>query len=90
MVAALHTSGDTGTKQYRDFVKNVIDVRSHSIRDPINRNSLALFKHPRYKTTSKQGKKIETLQNNVAICGQLFFVSVKLDGDLTEFLAHEI
>ena len=69
----------------------MIDVRSHSIHDPIKRNSLALFKHPRYKTTSKQGKKIETLQNNVAICGQLYIVSVqKLDSDLAEFLAHEI
>ena len=91
MVAALRTLVDTGTKQYRDFVKNVIDVRSHSIHDPIKMNSLALFKHPRYKTTFKQGKKIKTLQNNVVICGQLYTVSVeKLDGDLAEFLAHEI
>ena len=57
----------------------------------MKRNSLALFRHPRYKTTFKQGKKIETLQNNVAFCGQLYILSVqKLDGDLAEFLAHEI
>ena len=82
---------DTRTKQYRDFNKNVIDVRSHSIRDAIKRNYLALFKHPRYKTTFKQGKNIETLQKNVALCGQLYIVSVQnRDGDLAEFLAHEI
>ena len=91
MVAALRTSVDTGTKQYRDFVKNVIDVHSHSIYGPMKRNSLALFRHPRYKITFKQGKMIETLQNNVAFCGQLYIVSVQnLYGDLAEFLAHEI
>ena len=91
VVGALRTLVDTGTKQYRDFVKKVIDVRSHSIHDPMKRNSRALLKHPRYKTTSKQGKKIETLQNNVAFCGQLHIVSVqKLYGDLAEFLAYEI
>ena len=68
VVDALRTSVDTGTKQYRDFVRNVIDVRSHSIHDPI-----------------------ETLQNNVAICGQLYIESVqKLDVDIAEFLAHGI
>ena len=90
VVAALHTLVDTGKKQYQDFVKNVIDVRSHSIHDPIKRNSLALFKNPRHKTTSKQGKKIKTLQNNVALFGQLYVSMQSGDGDLAEFFAHEI
>ena len=69
----------------------MIDVRSNSIRDSIKRHSLVLFKHPRYKTTFKQGKNIATLQNNAALCGQLYIVSVQnLHGDLAEFLAHEI
>ena len=88
VVAALRTSVDTSTKQYRDFNKNVIDVRSHSIRDAIKRNYLSLFKHPRYKTTFKQGKNIETLPKNVALCGQLSVQNRY--GDLAEFLAHEI
>ena len=90
VVAALHTLVDTGKKQYQDFVKNVIDVRSHSIHDPIKRNSLAPFKNPRHKTTSKQGKKIKTLQNNVALFGQLYVSMQSRDGDLAEFFAHEI
>ena len=90
MVAALHTLVDTGKKQYQDFVKNVIDVRSHSNHDPIKRNSLALFKNPRHKTTSKQGKKIKTLQNNVALFGQLYVSMQSRYGDLAEFFAHEI
>ena len=68
----------------------MIDVRSHSIRNPIKRNSLALFRHTRYKTTSKQGKKIEMLHNNVAICGQLYVSVQNRDGDLAELFAHEI
>ena len=90
VVAAFHTLVDTGKKQYQDFVKNVIDVRSHSIHDPIKRNSLALFKNPRHKTTSKQGKKIKTLQNNVALFGQLYVSMQSRDGDLAKFIAHEI
>ena len=89
VVAALHTLVDTGKKQYQDFVKNVIDVRSHSNHDPIKRNSLALFKNPRHKTTSKQGKKIKTLQNNVTLFGQLYVSMQSRDGDLAEFFAHE-
>ena len=91
MVVALRTLVDTSTKQYRDFVKNVIDVRSHSIHDPIKMNSPSLFKNPRYKTTFKRGKKIEMLQNNAAICGQLYILSVqKLEGDFADFLVHKI
>ena len=90
VVAALHTLVDTGKKQYQDFVKNVIDVRCHSIHDPIKRNSLALFKNPRHKTTSKQRKKIKTLQNNVALFGQVYVTMQSRDGDLAEFFAHEI
>ena len=38
----------------------------------------------------KQGKKIETLQNNVALCGQLYVSVQNRDGDLAELFAHEI
>ena len=49
------------------------------------------FKHPRCKTIFKQGKNIETLQNNVARCGQLYIVAAQnRDGDLDEFLPHEM
>ena len=61
------------------------------VATPSMKNYLELFKHPRYKTTCKQGKKIETIQNNVAHCGQLYIVSMQnRDGDLAELLAHEI
>ena len=90
VVASLRTLIDTGKTQYQEFVNNVIIVRSHSIHDPIKRNSLALFRNPRCKTTSKQGKKIKTLQNNVALFGQLYVSMQTRDSDLAEFFAHEI
>ena len=90
VVAALRTLIDTGKTQYQEFVKNVIIVRSHYIHDPIKRNSLALFRNTRCKTTSKQGKKIKTLQNNVALFGQLYVSMQTRDSDLAELFAHEI
>ena len=44
VTAALHSLEDTGTTQYRDYVKKVIEDRSVSIHQPIKKNSLALFK----------------------------------------------
>ena len=90
VVAALHTLEDTGKKQYKDFVKNVLNARSHSIHDPIKRNSLALFRQPKRRVTSKQGKKIKVLQNNVALFGQLYISLQNRDNDLAEFFAHEV
>ena len=90
VVAALHTLDDTGKKQYTDFVKNVLDARSHSIHDLIKRNSLALFRQPKRRVTSKQGKKIKVLQNNVALFGQLYISLQNRDNDLAEFFAHEV
>ena len=42
------------------------------------------------KATSKTGKKIKVLQNNVALFGQLYISMQSRDGDLKEFFAHEI
>ena len=79
-----------GRNQYQDFVQNVLVSRTHSIHDPIKRNSLALFKRNKYKATSKEEKKIKVLQNNVALFGQLYISMQNRDGDLEEFFAQEI
>ena len=42
------------------------------------------------KATSKTGKKIKVLQNNVALFGQLYISMQSRDGDLKELFAHEI
>jgi len=81
---------ETGKKQYRYFVKNVLQEHSHSIHDPINKNSLALFRKPHCKTNSTQEKRIKVLQNNVALFGQLYISMQNRDADLDEFFANEI
>ena len=61
VIDTVRTLEDTGKKLYQDFVSNVLEDRTRSIHEPIKRNSLALFKKPRHKTTSRQGK-IKLLQ----------------------------
>ena len=69
---SLYTLEETGKQQYQDFVAYVLGNCNTSIHNPIKRNSLALFKRPQIKATSKQGKKIKLFQNNVALFGQLY------------------
>ena len=90
VTAALHSLEDTGTTQYHDFVKKVIEDRSVSIHQPIKKNSLAFFKRPQPKVMSKQGNKLKVLQTNVALFGQLYISMQSQEGDLKEFFAHEI
>ncbi|CAB3981604.1 Hypothetical predicted protein, partial [Paramuricea clavata] len=79
VIDTIRTLENTGEKQYQDYVKNVLEDRTRSIHDPIKRNSLALFKKPHSKTTSRQGKKVKVLQNNVALFnfGDLHLPSAK-------------
>jgi len=87
---AIRTLDNLGKQQYQNFLKDVIEERKKSIHDPIKRNNLALFRKPHSKATSKQGKKIAVLQNNVALFGQLYIAMQSRDGDPIEFFAHEI
>jgi hypothetical protein len=90
VVKALYTLEDTGMKQYQTFAKSVLEDCTHSIRDPIKQNSLALFKRPQPRAQSKQGKKIKILQNNVALFGKLYIAMHNRDGNLKDFFSHEI
>ena len=86
----LCTLEDTGTKQYQEFVKNVLEECSISIHDPIKKNSMFIFKQAQHKIILKQGKQVKMLQNNVALFGQLYISMQSRDGDLKEFFSHEI
>ena len=90
VVIALYALEERGTEQYQDFVKNVHEDCTQPIHHPIKKKSHALFKRPQPKATSKAGKKIKVLQNNVALFGQLYISMQCCDGDLKELLSHEI
>ena len=90
MATSLCTLEETGTNQYREYIKNVVKDHRDSIHSPNKKNLLALFKRPQLKMKSKQGKRMKILQNNVALFGQLYVSMQSRDGDLKEFFAHEI
>ena len=71
VITSLYSLESIGKKQYEEFVQNVLEDCTHSIHDPIKRNSLALFTKPQPKGTSKQGQTIRVLKNNVANCTSL-------------------
>jgi len=56
VIDSVRSLENTGKKQYRDFVKNVLANRTHSIHDPIKRNSIALFKKPQRRSVSSRGR----------------------------------
>ena len=91
VVQALYSLENTGIiRQYQDYVAKVLEGHTASIHEPIKKQSLALFKRSHIKATSKQGKKLKVLQNNVALFGQLYISMQSRDGDLEELFAHEI
>ena len=90
VTAALYTLEDTGKGQYSNFVKEVVEERKRSIREPIKLNKPALFRKPSPKIKSKQGKKIKALENNVSLFGQLYISMQSREGDLEEFFSHEV
>ena len=80
VVNDLYSLEDIGLKQYQKFAKSVLEDHTHSIHEPIKKNSL---KRPQPKPSSNQSKKIKLLQNNVALMQSR-------DGDLKEFFSYEI
>ena len=90
VVDSLLNLEDIRKRQYQDFVTKVIVECTQPIRNSIKINLLPLFKNPKVKTISKQGKKIKTLEDNVALFGQLYISMQTRKGDLREFFGHEV
>ena len=65
---ALYALEDIGIQKYQDFVKDVLEDCTQPIHNPIKKNSLALFKRPQPKATSKAG------QSASKQCGTLWSV----------------
>ena len=89
VVNTIRTLEDTGTKKYQEYVKAALVDLSHSIHDPISKNSLRLFS-TKLKVRSKDCKKVKVLENNVALFGQLYISLQNRDGDISEFFAHDV
>lgn len=87
---AVRSLESIGKDQYTKYREAVIIKRTKSIHDPIKKNNQPLFKKSHGRSTSKQGKKISALQNNVALFAQLYIAMQSRDSDLAEFFSHEI
>ncbi|KAG7175358.1 hypothetical protein Hamer_G001423 [Homarus americanus] len=61
---------NTGKRQYQEYVRNVLEDRSISIHERVQKNLLPLFKNAQPKRTSSQGKNIKEL------FGQLYSISL--------------
>ena len=75
--------------QYLKYVADVINSGKASIHDTIAKNSLALFKSPRYKVKSKSAQQVTAQRSNVSLFGRLYVANQQNDGDLGLFVSHE-
>ena len=78
-----------GKEKFREYEKAVILDRTKSIFDPIEKNSIALFKRPNPKLKSKQAKQVAMLKDNVALFSRLYIVTKHRDCDMASFFKHE-
>ena len=62
---------------------------THSIHDPIKKNSLPLFRSPALKTKSKQAGQISMLKSDVQLFSRLYIVMRHREGDMNTFFKHE-
>ncbi len=61
-----------GRDQYNKYNDTVIKHRTHSIHEPIKRNSLSLIRCPTHKTRTKQTGQISMLKVDVAFFFRLY------------------
>ena len=74
---------------FTEYEKAVILDCTKSIFDPIEKNSLALFKRPKPKLKSNQAKQVAMLKDNVALFSRLYIVAKHRDCDMASFFKHE-
>ena len=68
VVATIRTIETLGIEQYKSYCSSVIQGCTRSIHEPIEKNSLAVFKTPKpNKTKVKQAKTVAMLKDNVSL-----------------------
>ncbi|XP_068756859.1 uncharacterized protein [Montipora capricornis] len=89
VVDTVHRIQELGLRQYKKFVKDVIDERTVSIHDTISKNTLPLFKRQQPKQISKASLKLTAVTSDRYLFSRLYIASQQRDGDLEEFFKHE-
>ncbi len=89
VVSTVRTVEAIGRDQYNMYHKSVIVERTHSIHDPIKKNSFPLFRSPTPKTKSKQAGQISMLKSDVELFSRLYIAMQHRKGDMNTFFKHE-
>ena len=89
VVDTMHKVQEIGLRQYKKFVKDVIDERTASIHDAISKNTLPLFKRQQPKQISKASLKLTAVTSDRYLFNRLCIASQHRGGDLEEFFKHE-
>ena len=86
---SIHFIEALGKEKIREYQKCVILDCTKSIYDPIERNSIALFKRRKHRPKTKQEKKVIMLKHDVVLFLQLYIVAKHKDCDVASFFRHE-
>lgn len=78
-----------GQEKFKEYQESVILNCTKSIHDPIEKNSLALFKRPKPKSKTKHTKKVAMLKDDVSLFSRLYIVAKHRDCDMASFFKHE-
>ena len=89
VVDNVHRIQELGLRQYKKFVKDVIDERTVSIHDTISKNTLPLFKRQQPKQICKASLKLTAVTSDRYLFSCLYIASQQREGDLEEFFKHE-
>ena len=85
ILATINGIEKLGTEQYSRYVKDVLKNRSILIEQPIAKNSLALFKRPFPKKTTKRKEALASIKSDCNLFSHLYIASKFSDGILEDF-----
>ena len=78
---------ETGTKQYADYVKEILIDKTKPFDTPIKKNSFRLFKAAKRK--QKLPRKVGMFRATASVLGQMYIATQSRHGDIHEFFAYE-
>ncbi len=78
-----------GREQFNSYFQSVLIDCTRSIREPIKKNNLCLFKCPKSKSKTKRSKTVEGLKCDVSLFSRLYIVAKDRDIDMANFFRHE-
>ena len=76
-------------EQYHTFVNDHLVERSTSVMEPVQKNSLHLFKESMAKQPSKQKAQVTALKEDCTLFSRLYISCQSREGNLTDFFKHE-